>query len=471
MNKLRLLVFAGLIVYAAFFLIQSCLIITYPYQVSYPEGLILNQAALLSRGENIYKSINDYPFIVVNYPPVYLLLNAGLFKLFKVSFAPGRLITFLATISVCILIYKILLKKTKKEVAVISALLFISSSYIFKDNPFMRVDMLGLLFTLLGVRIFLDIEHRYNIIYAIGFFILALYTKPTFVSAPLAVAIYLLATNHKKAMVFILTMAIVYSLTFFIINNLTSGEFFRHNVLYNLNIFDIKQAAKYYSRFLQTHALLFFFSLVYIFDGVQNRESIIWITYFIVSAVITISVGKIGAGSNYFFELIALNCILTGLSIERFKDYIDAKKYTLFINGVLLAQLVLFIHAPFLNEPAIIQTRRQDFQKLAQIISNTDGDIISEDAGMLVLNKKEVLFQPFEFTQLAHQKIWNQKKFVDDLASCRFSLLILSFDVHCFYDRERLTPEMVEAIKKSYYIVDKIGDYYLYHPIFDKQND
>jgi len=104
-------------------------------------------------------------------------------------------------------------------------------------------------------------------------------------------------------------------------------------------------------------------------------------------------------------------------------------------------------------------------RRLSEIVAHTDGSILSEDGSLLIKNSKPILFQFFEFTQLANQKIWNQTEFVRDIKNRQFALIILSFDVNCFVDEERLTPEMAEAIRGNYYVVDKIGDYYLYKPI------
>ncbi len=465
MNKLKLIVWVGLVVYALVYIIQSAIIITYPYQVSYPEGLILNQVKLLLAGDPIYKSIDDYPFIVTNYPPVYLFCCAGLVKIFGLSFAWGRLITFLVTIFVVFLIYKFLKPKIQKEIALISALLFISSSYIYKDTPFMRVDMLGLFFCLLGFYIFLNIDIKNNTFYSVFLFLLSLYTKQTFISAPIAIAIWLFFNQRKRSIIFIFSMIIPYLIIFLLINYLTKGEFFRHNILYNLNIFDLKQAFKYYIRFLQTHSILLLFSLLFFLDTARNKEFFIWRLYFIFSAIIGISVGKIGANTNYFFELIALSCIITGFSIERLKNYIDSKKYLLITNSALITQLVLFAHMPFYSEPAITKSDWQNGAQLSRVVLNTLDKIISEDAGVLVLNKKQVLFQPFELTQLAYQKLWDQDKFLNDIRSKRFSLILLSFNVNYFSDKERLTSKMAEAIKENYYIETLIGNYFLYRPI------
>lgn len=453
----------GLIIYALFYFVQSCVIIAFPYQISYPEGFVLNQSHLISKGESMYRAINEYPYLVSNYPPVYPFLCALFVKLFGLSFVYGRLITFLASIFICWIIYIILKKDTAREIAIISALLFIASSYIYKNNPFFRVDMLGLLFSLIGIYMFQKTD---KLIFVTIFFIAALYTKQTFISAPIAVVLYLFLTDKKRALTFVVLMLLCYITIFFLINLYTKGEFYRHNFLYNMNIFIFKQMAKHYIWFLQNHAIMILFSVIFLFLPDIQKNYSIFVIYFISSALVAVSVGKIGANMNYFFETIMVSCILIGLAIKRLMEMIkDEKIYDIFVNSALLVQLVLFLHMPFLTEPAATKTDLKNAQVLSQVIRNTDGKIISEDASLLLMNNKPIIFMPFEFTQLANQKIWNQTRFINDIKNKQFSLIILSFDVHCQIDEERLTPEMAEAIMENYYIKQVIGEYFLYYPV------
>jgi 4-amino-4-deoxy-L-arabinose transferase-like glycosyltransferase len=465
---LKKIVIAGLLIYTIFYLFNSFIIITYPYQISYPEGFILNHIQSIIKGESIYRSINDYPLTVVNYPPVYLYLCAGLTKLTGLSFFGGRLITFLASIFVVLLIFEITRRESDKEAAFISALLFIASPYIYKNSPLMRVDMLGLLFSLLGMYIFIKTDTVKNTFYSIPLFILSLYTKPVYFSAPVCAGIWLMSRDKKRGVIFILLLIISYGIIFFILNYLTKGEFFRHTFLYNLNIFIPLQAIKHYVLFFQFHSILIIFSVFFIFDSFVKRRLSIFLLYFIISAFTAFSVGKIGANTNYFIELIAISCILTGSCINKIKEYDQEKIYNLLLYASLFVQLILFLHIPSFTKPSPSKMDIENFKKLSSIISKTEGPIISEDGGILVLNKKEVIFMPFEFTQLANQKIWNQDKFLKDIKNKRFSLLLLSFDIHYFFDRERLTPEMIENIKENYYIDNKIGDYFIYKPVLGK---
>ncbi|MEO0227422.1 MAG: glycosyltransferase family 39 protein [candidate division WOR-3 bacterium] len=461
-KKIEQIVFIGLVIYTIFYFVESFIIITYPYQISYPEGFILNQSFIISQGLPIYKDISEYPYLVVNYPPIYPFLCAIFVKLFGISFIWGRLITFISSILVGFLIYKFLQRETSKTIAIISALLFISSSYIYKNNPLCRVDMLGLFFSLCGLYLFLKSN---NIGLPILFFLFGLYTKPTFISAPLAVAVFLFLNNKKRALSFTALMVFFYLIIFFFLNHLTHGEFYKHNFVYNLNTFIFKQALKHYIWMLQNHAILILFSLLYVFYSSSGKKPPVLVIYFIISSIVALSVGKIGANMNYFFEMIALSCILTGLGLGKLRSEINERAYNYLSLGALSFQLILFAHMPYLTEPTATKLSRRVAEQVSEIVANTDGEIISEDAGLLIKNKKNILFQPFEITQLANQKIWDQTQFINDIKNRRFSLIILFFDVDCWVDEERLTSEMVEAIRAHYSVSRKIGEYYLYQPI------
>ncbi|MGB9721039.1 MAG: ArnT family glycosyltransferase [bacterium] len=461
MKKLKQLVFIGLIVYAIFYLIESLAIISYPYQISYPEGFILNQAYLISKGRSIYQTINEYPYIVTNYPPLYCYLCAIFVKIFGVSFVPGRIITFLSVLGIAFLIYKVLLKYVEREHAIISSLLFVSSSYVFKNSPFMRVDMLGLFFCFLGIYLFIS---QRKLILPVIFFTAALYTKQVFFAAPLAVALSLLKSDRKKAFNFIIAICLSCIILFLVINQLTHGEFYLHNFVYNLNIFIFEQAIKHYVWALQNHAILMLFSIIYAFYSIAEKKNLVLVGYFFLACIVAVSVGKIGANMNYFFEMIALSCVLTGLCLGKLQNEMNERVYNCLYIAAIFVQLVLFLHMPYLTEPSATKLRGEESRKVSRIISKTEGNIISEDAGLLVLNNKSVLFQPFEMTQLANQKIWNQTVFIHNIETKLFSLIVLSYDLNCQADKERLTPEMIQSIQQNYFIKEKIGEYHLYYP-------
>lgn len=66
-----------LVVSAALSIYYQFLLISYPHQLEYGEGPLLNHAIRLAGGEMIYQPNLDLPpYTVTNYPPVYILTLA-----------------------------------------------------------------------------------------------------------------------------------------------------------------------------------------------------------------------------------------------------------------------------------------------------------------------------------------------------------------------------------------------------------
>jgi len=461
--------FIGLIIYALFYIFECFILIKYPYQISYGEGFILNQAALVSKGESIYQDITHYPFIVSNYPPVYPYLCALFVKLFAVSFSIGRLISTLATILSGVLIYIILKERSQLQKkwytrpAIVSSLFLFASPYIFNYFPLFRADALALIFSLTGLYFVFKFETRKLSYLSIPFFILALYTKQNFVAAPIASIIYLFVKDTKKGLTYFIILSLIYISIFLLLNNITRGQFYLHTFVCNANIFSIISAIKLYIKTLQVHAILFGLSFVYVLHIILKRKLSLFALYFVITACVAFSVGKIGSNLNYFGEMIASSCILLGMFLDTPELNVKQNNNILVITG-LLFQLVLFAHIPYLTLHTPTKIDLKNARETSKIIQDTQGPIISEDSGLLVLNRTPVVFQSFIFTQLANQGLWDQTKFVQDIHRGKFSLIILTFNLNYEFDRERLTNEMATAIKEHYYLQSTVGKYYLYRP-------
>ncbi|UCG92657.1 MAG: glycosyltransferase family 39 protein, partial [candidate division WOR-3 bacterium] len=407
------IVLVGSVIYALFYIIVSFIVVTYPYQLSYGEGFILNQAALITRGESIYQDITTSPFIVSNYPPVYPYLCALLVKLCGVSFSIGRFISALATLLCGIIIYRII-KKTCGVVnghvtrpAFVGFLFFLASPFIYNYYPLFRVDALALLFSLLGLYCIFVFEDRTLAYISIPFFILALYTKQNFIAAPIATFIYLLFKNIKRGFGFAILFCLAYATIFLLLTRITRGQFYLHTIVYNANPFSILSLFKFYISALQVHAFLFGFAFAYVIHGVLKKNVSLFILYFILAACTALSVGKIGSNLNYFGEMVAASCILLGMLLTT-QVFSHEKDRIVIMTGLVL-QLILFIHIPFVPGFTPTQTDLNDARKVSAIINTKPDPILSENSGLLVVNKRIVVFQPFICTQLANQGSWDQK--------------------------------------------------------------
>lgn len=446
------------------FFVDSAYRMYYPFQIDYGEGFLLEQAKTIIEGSSIYQEIDSPPYRVANYPPVYPYLVSLLLSFFGVSFMPGRLISFISTIVTGYLIYKIVSKLTNRRVGLTSSLVFFASPYIFSWGTLHRVDMLALCFSLIGIYI---IHSKEKELFSIPFFVLSLYTKQSFLAAPITIFFFLAAYRGiRRALFFAFLTISVYLLLFSIINFFTAGQFYLHTILYNANYYNIYQTISFFVKLLWTHGVVITLSFWFIASSFYNKEPpqiMLFCIYFVLSFLISvITIGKVGASINYFVEPIAASCILFGLAFKKFLHLSEANGETIrkFLYIALIAQLISFAHMPFMY-PSL-----KDFDNEKQVSAEVQKHIkiLSEDGGILVINGKEVYFQPFEFTQLALQGIWDQRKIIDEISNKNFDLIILEFNVFDPPKTDRFTPEMIKEIEKHYCLITKLGKKYLYKP-------
>lgn len=468
-NFLYTLFFVGLIIYAIFYIFNAYQSIIYPYQLGFGEGFVLYFAHTLSQGHSIYPDMSTYPFIPGMYPPVYPLVCAGLVKIFGVSFSAGRFVTVLSTILIGILIYIIVREKSNKQIAIIASLLFFASPFIYTFTCYYNVDTLGVLFSLIGIYLVFKYENSRIVYLSIPFFLLSVYTKQSFIAAPIASFIYLFLKDKKLGIKNIILFGASGILLFFLANYLTNGQFYIHIIVYNILPFSIYQAITSYVKTIQIHAILFGFAIAYVLYTISKKEISLFVIYGIISALVAITVGRAGASLNHMIGLIPICCILFGIFLTKLQSQIKKESLTsIFVIVLLIMQLALFVHIPYVQCVGGRTPTAADLnngQKVSAYVISTNGRILSENAGFAVVNAKELLIEPFMSTQLEKQGLWNQSKFVGDLENKKFSLIILEFDVNGDKIHKSLfTKEMVKAIRNNYYFIEKIGTSYIYMP-------
>ncbi len=74
--------------------------ITFPTQLDYGEGPILQIALRVAHGQSMYPPMNHgYPYVIASYVPLYYLLSVPTLWLTGPSFLGGRLLAFLSALA------------------------------------------------------------------------------------------------------------------------------------------------------------------------------------------------------------------------------------------------------------------------------------------------------------------------------------------------------------------------------------
>jgi len=142
------------LIYLILFIVRVAYVLESPVEVVYGEGQVLNQANVLLNGGKLYGPIDDYPYLVTPYTPLYYYLVAGLAWLFGNSLLPGRLLSVAASLAVGGLAGLSVWEITRNRLASLSALLvYFAFQNVWAWTPVNKGDMLALALAMGGIYV------------------------------------------------------------------------------------------------------------------------------------------------------------------------------------------------------------------------------------------------------------------------------------------------------------------------------
>jgi len=165
-------------VYLLTFVIGAALRLPYPYELEWIEGANLRQALWIMEGHFPYRQPHVY-FLPFAYTPFYFLLSAGAMKLLGVGFFAPRLISLLAAMGCCLLLYLLVQSETGSRPAGLLGAGLYAAAYRFTGAwmDLAKVDSLFLLLVLLAFWTGLRFTQPWGSMLSACLFVLAYYTK------------------------------------------------------------------------------------------------------------------------------------------------------------------------------------------------------------------------------------------------------------------------------------------------------
>jgi len=434
--------------------------LAYPFPLNYGEGPLLDQAARLAELRNIYPAdVSRPPYVISNYPPLYVLLQAPFVGLFGPELLYGRAISLAATVAASALIALVLHALTGDRIASLAGgLAFLGVPFVLQWSSYGRVDMLGLAFSLAGVLAVVRSGRggRWSIVLAALLLVAAIYTRQTFaLAAPLAAFVWLLAARRRRdalvlaAIVGGTGLALLVALT-----ALTGGGFFFHTVSSNLNEYDWGLTAFYVAQVRGVLPLLLLGGAAFVLVGLRDRPASWWfvVPYLAGGTVTVLLAGKIGSDVNYLLELSAALCLAAGALLARFgarPGWRCVLLLALALQTVLMVQASQASYAAF-QQIAISQ--RSEVERLREVVAASEGPVLADEhMGLVPLEGERIYLQPFEFSQLARDGRWDQRPLVEEIRAGEFdAILIWEPPGLPAVVEERWTGEMLRAVEASY---------------------
>lgn len=460
----------GLVLYTTFFLYRAVVLIGYPYTADYGEPYLLNQATMISRMQSPYQPIELSPFVIANYTPLFPTVLAPFVKVFGAGYWYGRLLATLATLGTALVVGLLVFGATgHKTPSLLAALSLLSFYHYYEWGAYSRVDALAVFLVALGLLL---VDKGCRIYIYLPFFVAAFFTRQTMLAGAVATLAILWTTERRsEARRFALSFVLCLAVVGLALNAVTRGQFFLHTVVYNANLFSVRDMFLYLLHLARYSGFYCAFGLAYfVFVLSEGRRSLAM--YFLVFSFLAgLMCGKVGAAPNYWFEFIVALCWSLGLLWGECHEIQGRGGRVLHVvlASFLLLQIAANFHLPrtrydYSQTPT--RETRNNQATVLDYVKSVSGDVLCHDGALALLAGKEILYQPFEFSQLIYQGLWDENLILEPLAARRFDLLVLPFDLSAAgLHHERFTPGFIQTARANYETLRRINDSYLHTPV------
>jgi ABC-type glycerol-3-phosphate transport system permease component len=450
--------------------------LAFPYPLNYGEGPLLDQAVRLQELQNIYPSdLSKPPYVISNYPPLFVLLQAPLVWAFGPAYLYGRAISLLSTFAVAGLIAATINTLTRDRTAsVAGGLTFLAVPFVVHWSSLDRVDMLGLALSWGGLYTIVRRPYRRGVILAALLLVAAVYTRQTYaLAAPLAALAWLLARGQRRHALGLATLTGGLGLLLLgVLNALTEGGFYFHTITANANEFRWELVTDNLSFMGSFMPLLLVGGLAFVVLGFRTRPGGWWLVgAYLASTVATaFLIGKIGSDVNYLLELSAALALATGSLVGRYPSRPGVRTALLLALAVQVAIMVQASQFTYARFQAGVIENRDGLAQLQEVIEDSNGPVLADEyAGLLPLEGRSIYLQPFEMTQLQRDGKWNQRPLIASIERREFpAILIWKPPYASGVYRERWTREMLKTIDVNYRSTHKYASTLVYRPRPDK---
>jgi hypothetical protein len=427
---------------------------------------ILNQAWRLARGESIYRSIDSPPFAFAAYPPVYYAVVAILLNITGLSFLPAKLVSFLAALSIGwgMAVLSRQWNQTVRDGIWAAFFLFLIPAFLY-NSARSHAQMLSIAFSLWSLVFFLQNRWLETAIISPLLAVLAIYTKQTQIALPLAMAVYLLLRNRRWLWSYAATGMLAGLIPLYWLQRATEGRFLLNAAqLANLS-YDVLEIPLV---FIHHAGPLFLFVGLALFLSWRRLREGNWESidlYLIAVFLITlVTLGRIGAHGQYVLELLVVTLVFllrtARLCPMRGRDALFSLQIIF-----MLIYTPLFI---FLEEGRWDMAANRAAKEIYPMLKTEPGPILSQQGSFPLFSRGEIYVQLFHFSALSRAGLWDQRLLLREVDKHSFTWVITEFPVEASVlsrdDRERFTPELLEALRRNYQRRVAIYPYYLYRP-------
>jgi len=454
-EKIEILFFLAVAAGCLITLVHAALAVRLPFQLDFGEGPLLAVAARMAQGLGCYAEPASAPYAIVPYGPVPYDLVALCVKLFGVSFTVPRILVAASGVW-CAALIALLVRHWggSLKTGVAFGLLYLARPVVRDWLSLLRVDFIGLAFSLTGLYLFVKSRRRWYL--AVPFFVAALFSKFTFVAAPVACFLYaVLGRSGGKAVRFAGSILVLGTLAFLWTQRASGGWFAFHTIWSNADqAYSLSPKVLMLADQLQSECLLVVLALFLAYWARSRPRFWLPLIYLGFSFLTLPAIGKIGSNSNYFLEWEAGLCLCAGLTYQLLREKAERLGVRSALVPALLTVLVaIYLHGP---NPSRGPDPRAEFSECRQayeyVRSHPGARILSENVGALVVaGKRPLVLEPFLWTREVEHHGWpGADEIVDLIRNRQIDLIVLgSWGTYS----ERWPVAVEDAVQRNYKVV------------------
>jgi len=425
-----------------------------------PEGIVATQILHFAQTGALYFSLDQYPYTVCAYMPLFYSLAAGLVKLGIPVLLADRSLSFVSLIALFWLVGRLgaVYGLPRREQRLTMALAGLTQ-ILLGWGTVGQVDTMAIAFSLAAFYHYARFERlgAASLDWAAGWALAGLLTKQTVIAAPMAIFLLLLPRHRSAALRFALLVGGLGAALVLALNTMLDGRFLTNTVFANINpfaLYKLRLPLEYFAIVLSPLLLPVLTSL-----PAARRDGVLapYLYLGLAAAVFLLTAPKVGADSNYLIESSILLVLAAMIGLNRL-GFFD-----LFARGsqgwvtLLVLPLARFAEQvvavkPFLAVP---------------------GRVLSADSNSLMRTQRSFEVEPLIYRLLVEAGRIDGRRLEQDLDQGRFSTVILYDDVRAAIDPNpefpRLTREQREAIRRRYELVKHVpgpnlAGLYVYQP-------
>lgn len=454
--------------------VRSWLVVSFPFQVEYGEGPVLDWAMMLRAGTWPYKPIQPAPWTFSVYTPGYLLAAAAVTPIVEFVGASvwvgGRLISLVSAFGLAGIAAVLVSDEVDSRWAGwLAPGLWLASPYLTRWATFYRPDLFALFWSAVGTLLVIKCKGRMGMMALAALaFVAGFYTKQSFFAAPLAAVLYLLWRDRRSALVLGSVGAAAGILVAVLLWFSTDGVAYQSLVVGNANPFDMQALLDFETAFLRTVPIILLLAVA----TLRRRLDLIGV-WFVLALLVTISAGKAGAWENYFLEPLFAGIVLASREVVRRRSADDI--VALGMPALILAQCILYLPGFERLGPAAEQRwlaeRAAEETALADAVAQVPDPVLSEHMGVLAQAGRPVWLHNFVYTQLQRQGVFDPTPLVAAIREHEYPLVVERAGARVDrLDLDRWSQTVLNAIESSYVMEGDAGRWLLMRP-FSLQRD